>query len=372
MSSKWDKIVDALCRAVEEGVFPGALLLVRRPGENLFLRAAGRISVDSKSAMTENTVFDVASLTKIMCTTMVIMSLVRDGHLNLDDRIARFFKPDELHPSIEKVKIWEIMSHQSGIRGYVPFFKDAFDKGKDFIRSAEAREYVFKRARTESPSYKTGQKHEYSDLGFIILTERIERYQKERLDQVLKRRVLVPLGMHETYFIPWRERISADLYRGRKIAPTEAYEWLGKEFTGVVHDENAYMMGGVSGHAGLFTTVKDISIYIDGLFDIYEGRSRFFTGATAMDFFNKRSRLDDSPWAVGFKKTSKGDKSSGSRFSEESVGHLGFTGCSLWADLKRSVAVALLSNRVNTGRDNNKIRKFRPLIHDLIMETCGY
>ncbi len=365
---KWHNITDTLFKGSEDNVFPGAVLLVKSSAGIEYTRAVGRIADDSKSSMTEKTVFDVASLTKILCTTTMIMTLVRDSEISLENKIARYFSSDEIVDELKNVTVEDILTHQSGLKAYVPFFKDAFERGEEFVRSDEARNYIFSRARKEPFDYRTGENFKYSDLGFIVLTEIIERLLSNRLDYASRSRIFGPLGMNETHYIPWREKWSGDIYPKSKIAPTEAYEWLGKEICGVVHDENCYMMGGVSGHAGLFSTIGDISRFTDKLFECHEGSSDFLSKNIAKKFFTKRGLIPNSPWAIGFKTPSKEDKSSGKYFSDNSIGHLGFTGCSIWIDLKNKLSIVLMTNRVNIARDNNKIRKFRPLIHDLVME----
>jgi CubicO group peptidase (beta-lactamase class C family) len=155
------------------------------------------------------------------------------------------------------------------------------------------------------------------------------------------------------------------------IAPTAECPWRERILCGEVHDDNAWAMGGVAGHAGLFSTARDVHAFATEMIDCYHGRGGLVSQDTVRKFWTLDNSIEGSSWALGWDTPSPEHSSSGRYFSRNSVGHLGFTGCSLWIDPDRELDVVLLSNRVHPNPENNLIREFRPLIHDLVMETLG-
>jgi serine-type D-Ala-D-Ala carboxypeptidase len=370
--SKWNDLDLVLEQAVRENVFPGAVLLVTKPDREIYFKAVGSLSAHGTEPMRKYAIFDVASLTKVICTTHLVMTLSAENKLSLDDAIGMFFKPREIAQGLSDITIRDIMRHISGIKGYVPFFRDVLKRGKEFTGTDDARRYIFERARLETPSFKRGENYEYSDLGFIILAEIIEKVAKENFAKLCSEKIFSRLKMTKSSFIPWKRTSVKKIYPRSQIVPTEYYDWIGGEACGVVHDENCYAMGGVSGHAGLFSTMPDIAKFISELFRGWRGKSKIWPQELCRLFFLKPRPDDRSPYAIGWKTPSSEDMSSGDNFSKLSIGHLGYTGCSIWIDLEKEIGIVLLSNRVNPSRENIQIRKFRPLIHDLTMKIAGY
>lgn len=366
--NRWRSVDESLQQAVNEGVFPGAVVLAGKEEKVEHVSCSGHLSRDAKTPVTYDTVYDAASLTKPVCTVALLMSLISKKEISVNDTLGKFFSEKQINGHTKDVTIEDVLSHQSGIRSYVPFYEEIFDWDKQKIGSGSSRQRIFERARSEEPEYDKGAKYAYSDLGFIILCEIIERVGGSRLDKLAKNIIFDPIGMTKSSFVPWKETNADEIFKQAILAPTQYYDWLGAVARGVVHDENCYCMGGISGHAGLFTTVRDLAAFARELLKGLDGRSDLFDAELCKKFFKKRGSVEGSPWALGWKTPSIQDRSCGDLFGKNSIGHLGFTGCSIWIDLDCRLFVILLSNRVNLGRDNIKIREFRPTIHNKVMK----
>ncbi|MGD9762579.1 MAG: serine hydrolase domain-containing protein [Candidatus Binatia bacterium] len=361
--------------AVQRGVFPGAVLLVRDAARACFyLRAFGDRQTDPvRAPMEEGTIFDLSSLTKPLATTTAIMLLVRDGKVRLDDRVTRFLHNFGVHGKTH-VTLRHLLSHSSGLAAWRPFFKEIQQierRGEkvNFLGSDAAKEYVYQQISRERPEGPAGARAVYSDLGFMLLGALVELASATTLDRFCQARIFRPLGLRSTSFI------DLGMVRSRRIVPmtemiaaTERCPWRQRVLCGEVHDENAYAMGGVAGHAGLFASAHDVDILLARLRACWAERDTFIPPAIAREFWT-RDRTVGSTWALGWDTPSPNVSASGTRFSPNTVGHLGFTGTSIWMDLDRDRHVVLLSNRVHPSRDNNLIKDFRPFIHDLINEA---
>jgi CubicO group peptidase (beta-lactamase class C family) len=229
---------------------------------------------------------------------------------------------------------------------------------------------VFERIHRERLVAPPGTRSLYSDLGFILLGEVVEEIGGCTLDRYCQDKIFRPLMLHTMSFI------DLTLLRARRpqpapemIAPTENCAWRRKILWGEVHDDNAYAMGGVAGHAGLFSSALDIHRFLNQIRRCHEGEGTFLSRRVVQEFLTRDETVQEATCALGWDTPSSEHSSSGSCFSPHSVGHLGFTGTSLWWDLDNDCHVILLSNRVHPSRDNDKIKGFRPFIHDLIMRT---
>ncbi len=345
---------------VDEAVFPGAVLLVAERGETLFLEAFGYACLrPTRKAMTEETVFDLASLTKPLATTLSIMVLVEAGKIRPDqplgDLIADFSPTEKRNVTLRR-----LLSHTSGLPAYQPYYEMFRDLDPGRVK-ATLHEYLLREPLVHPP----GTACLYSDLGFIILQWVIETTTGLRLDDFTSRAVYGPLGMDGLFFnpLPWHEDTS--------YAATEDCPWRGKVLEGEVHDDNAYTMGGVAGHAGLFGTAQSVYGLLLQLLNVYHGLpgNDLFRPDTVRTFFKRQTPTES--WALGFDTPSRPDSSSGAYFSDRSVGHLGFTGTSFWMDLDRRIIVVLLTNRIHPDRNNNRIKAFRPRLHDTVMKSLG-
>lgn len=307
---------------------------VGRVAPALQLVVVDRFSIaheESAGDCAPDTLFDIASLTKALATTTLTMMALDEGKLALDDR-----------PRVE-LTVEQLLSHSSGL----PAWK----------LLGATRDEVMRAVAVEPLESAPGATARYSDLGFILLGATVERALGEPLDVAFARRIAAPLAAGTTY----RPRDAA------ACAPTEG------DLRGVVHDENARAMGGVAGHAGLFSTARDVARIAHALVAAWHGaRSstvpRLVTGERVRQFWTP-STVPGSTWCLGWDRPAPVGSSAGARWPRDGVGHLGFTGCSLWIDPPRARWVVLLTNRVHPTRDNERIKSFRPQLHDAIVEA---
>ncbi len=331
--------------AISEGIFPGGVLLVGDHEKTQFERSYGTISKDSKDPVSIDTVYDLASMTKVTATTPAIMKLVEDGRLRLYDPVSLFI--DEFDTEEKKeIRIFQLLTHTSGLPPY--------SEGWRYARGEE----LLKIINSAVPINLAGAKYVYSCLNFIILMEIVEKIASKKFDEFVKTEIFKPLGMDHSTFNPpenWQ------------IAPTSERD--GGILRGKVDDELSYYLGGVSGNAGLFSDVKDLYSYAKMYLNsgVCEGREIFsertiktFTCENFSDGQNKRAL----GWDMKGMACSGGDL-----MTDKAFGHTGFTGTSIWIDPQMDIAIVLLTNRVNISRRGNvdKIMRFRPLIHNYIV-----
>ena len=362
--------------AVIQGVFPGAVLLVGKGDEIVYEQAFGsRSLMPTITPMDRSTIFDLASLTKPLATTVVLMLLVSEKKICLDDRVTRFFPAFGVFGKHE-ITLRHLLNHSSGLPHWRPYYEDVLKRDKageiNFVASQAAKQYVFTQIHREKPVSPAGLQGLYSDLGFMVLGEIVEAISDSTLDRFCQDRIFEPLGLESTFFVDLMRSRSQRLQAIEEvIAPTEDCPWRKKVLRGEVHDDNAYAIGGVAGHAGLFSSVRDIHQLLACLNRCRRGSDSFLPQKLIEEFLSKDEAVKNSTYALGWDTPSENGSSSGKYFSPHSVGHLGFTGTSIWWDLEKNSHVVLLSNRVHPTRKNEKIREFRPYIHDLIMKTLN-
>jgi len=346
--------------AVNQGVFPGGVLLVSRENNILFHQAFGHTDSNKDKPVTTQTLYDLASLTKPLATTMAVMKLVENLQVNLDDRLDRFL---DISKDTDKagITIRHLLMHSSGLPDYCPYFKIHSQTS-----SSEWRTMLLKWIVREPLVQPPGETNCYSDLGFMLLRGVIETVTGSRLDQWVQTEIYQPIQLMDLCFLPLEQSYAAE-----RIAPTENCTWRGVLVQGHVHDENAYAAGGVDGQAGLFGTATAIHCLLLKLFDCYVGQSalKMFPQSLIRAFFDCGTETERP---LGFDRPATQKSAAGRLFSKSSVGHLGFTGTSFWMDLARSIIVVLLSNRIHPTRDNERIKDFRPMIHDEIMSVLGF
>ena len=395
-----DAIADMMKKGVEDNVFPGAVLLVSVNSKVMFHQAFGRSDLYLNELMTKGTIFDLASLTKPLATTMAVLKLVQDGLLCLDQKIGTvldfalnssvfnlphtFDKLYDLMPEFigqkKDITIEQLLRHTSGLPAYRPYYEKIVQYPSVFRRNC-LRALVIKEPLENSP----GDKQVYSDLGYILLAWIVEILSKQRMDKFLRNHVYSFLGIDDLFFIDLLDHVDADgksmvpdddtvsqeaLFRtelkSKKFAATENCPWRKKIIKGQVHDDNAWAAGGIEGHAGLFGTASAVFELLVELMNGLQGeKTKIISGKLLKRFAVKNGRGN---MTAGFDTPSRPVSASGRYFSSSSLGHLGFTGTSFWMDPEKSIIIILLTNRVHPSRKNNKIRWFRPLIHDLIME----
>jgi CubicO group peptidase (beta-lactamase class C family) len=350
--------VDKLMQqAIAEKIFPGGVLLVAEKEEILFFKAYGYAHLSSHTPMTKETIFDLASLTKPLSTTLAVMKLIQCDQIALEDPLGQILTEFKGTDKAE-IKIKNLLYHNSGLPDYRPYYKALENVARDSRRMAMRKLLV-----QEPLVNPIGNTAIYSDLGFMILAWVVEHVSDRRLDHFVVKEIYQPLGLNSLFFI------SRNLAEPRDhFAATENCPWRKKILEGQVHDENAYVVGGIEGHAGLFGTADNIHRLLAELLSIYRGRrkSNLFHKDLLKRFF---TRLPGTDKALGFDTPSATGSSCGRGFSQNSVGHLGFTGTSFWMDLERSVIVILLTNRVHPSRENEDIKQFRPVLHDAVRKT---
>jgi CubicO group peptidase (beta-lactamase class C family) len=346
--------------AAENGVFPGGVLLVSQNNDILIHQAFGYLDSNKEKPVTNQTLYDLASLTKPLATTLAVMKLVENAQIKLDDRLNMFL---DISKDTDKagITLRHLLLHTSGLPDYRPFFKN-----QPLNDSSNWRELLLKWIIKEPLTDRHGQTCCYSDLGFMLLRGVVESVTGKRLDQYVQTEIYDPLQLQDLCFLPLEKPISA-----QRIAPTEQCPWRSKIIHGQVHDENAYAVGGVDGHAGLFGMTTDVHRLLLELLGCYLGHKSqdLFPQAIIREFLEFKIGTERG---LGFDRPAEQDSAAGHFYSQNSVGHLGFTGTSFWMDLSRSIIVILLTNRIHPSRDNERIREFRPILHDTIMTVLGF
>ena len=367
-----DPIQAALQAAVDDGTFPGAVLAVRLRGLLVFEGAVGRLSSQSPGEeATVQTCYDLASLTKVLATTTALVLLIQRGLVALDDRIDRILTELEGSP-VGTATLRQLLTHSSGLPGWRPYYErldsvEAVQPG--FLGSAAARLAVMGYIAQEDLIYARDSRSLYSDLGFMLLGFAVERLAGDTLDQFCSRQIYGPLGASPLAYVPHGQSDASAVPLGPacRIAPTEEDPWRGRTLCGEVHDENASALGGVAGHAGLFGTAGAVLAVAQAWMEGRRGKAGLLHPELVTLFTTRQQEIPNASWALGWD-TPSARSSSGTRFTPESFGHLGYTGTSLWIDPGKELEVVLLSNRVHPTRRNEGIRAFRPLIHDLICQ----
>jgi CubicO group peptidase (beta-lactamase class C family) len=338
--------------AIVGAAFPGAAFGVLAGGQVVALDAVGRFTYDpAASAVTPSTIYDLASLTKVIATTAMAMLLWQRGKLQLDRPLAELLPGfTQQLPEREQVTLRMLLAHASGLPGYARLFA-----------SASTREQLLHACLRLPLTAAPGSRAEYSDPGFILLGEALQVIAGETLESFCAREVFTPLGMTSTCFrppAPWRP----------VIAPTEDDETLRhRVLQGEVQDENCFILGGASGHAGLFSNALDPLLFTQCLLG---GKGQLFTPA-AIALFTRRAGIPPgSSRGLGWDTPSQ-PSSSGIFFSSHSAGHLGYAGTSLWIDFEREIAIVLLTNRTWPRRESQAIREVRPVFHNCVMRALG-
>jgi CubicO group peptidase (beta-lactamase class C family) len=352
-----------LNEAIAAEAFPGCAFGVFAQGTTLIQHALGRFTYDTASrAVAPETVFDVASLTKVVATTAAAMLLYQRGLLDLDtpigDLLPGFIVGRSSVQHARLVTLRHLLAHSSGLPGYVPFFKTVHSPAALF------------RALLELPiEMEPGTRAEYSDPGFILLGKALEVLTREYLAPWLRREVFHPLGLHSTGFCPPLELRPA-------IPPTEEdTTFRRRRIQGEVQDEHAWLLQGAGGHAGLFSNVPDLLRFAQAILaglrpDLSVSHPPALFSASTIECFAERQPPPGSTRALGWD-TPSVDSSAGTYFSPHSIGHLGYSGCSLWIDLDAAIAVVLLTNRTWPDRSSQLIRQVRPAFHNAIRQALS-
>ena len=369
--------------------FPSGVLLVQHRGEVLFSQAYGWVDPETRSIATHrSTLFDLASLTKVF-TASAFMTLVARGSVTLETPIAAVFPEmrgrHPLLPPIDphskkplppipayvgrevdtrEVTFRHLLTHTSGLAAWVdccrPPSPPPVPLPHQVPQDLRARR-LGKVVHSPRFAFPPGETVHYSDVGFILLGEAVERLSRKPLPEYLREAVLHPLGMQSVTYNP----LAHDVPR-EQIAPTENCPWRGRRLWGEVHDENAACLGGVAGHAGLFATAKDLARLGQSFLEHSRG---FLPADLAAEMVREHAYAGAERRGLGWKLQTAAESPVGSALNLQSFGHTGFTGTSLWVDPSRQLVVALLTNRVYFGRNGEPIARFRVRLHDTVATT---
>lgn len=377
-----------LVRGVASGIFPCARAAVRLRGEAVFDGGAGGATAD--------TVFDLASLTKVVGPTTVFLGLWGEDRIGLETPAARHF-PDSA-PGRAGVTVGDLLYHRAGLPAFVPFFAEVmrecprlFDPDCPLAVREAVRRRVVEQALAAPLTERPRARAVYSDVGFIILGELLAAAGGASLDALVGERVAVPLGLGTRFrrlsVIPILDPVAARIAptgttRPREPAPGQEGLWAPLEphpsGAGEVDDDNAWVLDGVAGHAGLFGTAADVAAFGQAVLEELEGAGRIAPAGLWERALRRDPETPGSTRAMGFEALLPADDRAGSSAGRYlgaappgAVGHLGFTGVSLWIDRARQLVVALCTNRIALGRRETRIREFRPRFHDAVVEALG-
>lgn len=346
----------AFLDALASGVFSGAQVRAGRNGKSLYAEHYGRVREEGDApAVEEGTRFDIASLTKPLATAMLVMRAEENQKLDLSAAVQDYLPAFR---RAERLTLRQLLAHTSGLPAWLPLYEACAGRG---LPAAAVRESYLAQIAAAPLLDAPGTARVYSDLGFILLGFVLEAVDGRSLDQQFQSEIAAALELGETGFLPLRQKPPVP---AADIVATEACPWRGRILQGEVHDDNAFVLGGVAGHAGLFGTARDLERWAQELLAIGSGKHSLVSTATLQRYLGTETRP-----RLGFDSVEKTGSQAGRYFSDAAVGHLAFTGCSVWLDFKDGKYIVLLTNRVHPRRDNEAIKTFRPRIHDLLVES---
>jgi serine-type D-Ala-D-Ala carboxypeptidase len=366
-----------LSTAVQEGIAPGVIVVAGSGGEMPIFEVVGSRQIEpSRLPLDRQTVWDLASLTKPLVTALLTMQAVQSGVLDLDEPIGA--APADADPaSVNAMTVRRVLAHAAGFVAHLPLWAGALRPQGPKAGDAEARAAIVAAAAGAALAYPPGSRSIYSDLGFILLGDRLEQRLGDRLDRLAATRLPAPFGTEALAFRPIGEASSV-----LPLAPTENCPVRGRLLVGEVHDLNAYAMAGVAGHAGLFGTADAVVAVVRALLAAYRGAGPAAGVAPIVDrsvlrTFWTAAGIPGSTWRLGWDGPSQEGSLAGDRIARTAVGHLAFTGCSLWIDPEREAFVLMLSNRVHPRvREDAEakagLRVLRRAVNDAALDALGY
>jgi beta-N-acetylhexosaminidase len=381
------KKIDSIMNfAIEDKATPGGQILIAKDGQVFYDKAFGTFDYENNQLVDNSSIYDVASITKVISTTLSIMKLYEEKQIDLD-KTVRDYLPEFDTTKVGDVTIRSMLLHQSGLPGWIPFYVRSMKDSVygNWYQSTPNTDFCIPVAEdmymcTDSTGIiwdiigkqdvKDKPKYRYSDIGFYLLKRIIERVSEQQIEDYVDQQFYQPLGLAHTTYLPLKK------FDKDRIIPSENDEYFRKQkIQGYVHDMGAAMLGGVSGHAGVFSTAQDLSVILQMLLNkgIY-GNTRFFEPET-VDYFTTR-KLDDNRRGLGFDKPVLERDASGPTSdlcSLDTYGHSGFTGCVMWADPKYDLIYIFLSNRTYPTMNNRKLIKgnVRTNIQDMVYHSIG-
>ena len=353
LSSKLDVL---LKRGIEDGIFPGAVALVTLKGKVQYQASFGSSMIrPEKKAIQYDSIFDLASLTKVVATTTAALQLIEGGSLSLSDKVSSFFSEFSWDEGNTKANVEDLMAHTSGFPAHYPFWTSGQSP-------REAVRVIASFHPSLQMMYEPGTSEMYSDIDYILLGRIVEKVSGQRLDAYCSEKIFEPLGMKDTCFNP-------DQSLQKRFVATEIYQ--DRLCLGTVHDENAYFMGGVSGHAGLFSTAGDLMLFTDMLLGkgALEGK-RVLSNAIISQMLRQRRPAINGTFGLGWQlNNGRNTGPFGDVFPVGSFGHTGYTGTMIWMDMPSGLCSILLTNRVHPTRDNVGILRFRRVFNNVVAGT---
>ena len=353
-----------LGEGIHERAYQAAVLLAARGEEPVLHLSAGAARLSS--------IFDIASLTKPLVATLFFL-LAQQGRISPEDRLEGYLPIRSPGSEVYSVSFSQLLSHTSGLPAYRPLYRDLAEaerkEGRRIRGTAEGHDRAIGTVLSLPLSHRPGESWIYSDLGYMLLGRAIEQCAFSSLDRLLRKELTAPLGMRDTGFTPLAAMSECETGR---IVSTGHSEERGREKIGEADDENAAAMGGVAGHAGVFSTAHDLFLFSREILRARRGEGRVLSRAAARRMTERVPVPPGCPRTPGWDTPTpeaEGGSQAGSRFSRDTVGHLGFSGCSLWIDLEREIPVILLTNRVYYGQDNDRLKALRPRIHDAVLSA---
>ncbi len=364
----FSRVEEIVSQSIAKSYFPGAQLIIGDDKNTIFEKSFGNFTYDEFSpAVTDESMYDLASLTKVIATTSAIMKLYQEDKIDLNDKVAKYI-PEFANNGKENINILNLLLHNSGLKAFIPFYK-----------YYSSKEEVINAIYNAELDYEPDTKFVYSDLNAILLGFIVEKVSGLGLDEYCKANIFEPLGMSSTVFLP-------DDKMKERIPPTENDNfWRNRLLKGEVHDEAASILGGVAGNAGLFSSAGDLykfmrtmlnngfyyNPYTRGLKEekLFEPEIvKLFTKRfTEVFYSNSRALGWDTKPDV---QPSKYRMPCGELISDNCFGHTGYTGTSVWCDRDRKLIIIFLTNRVYPSRDNEGIRVVRPDIHNAAIESA--
>jgi serine-type D-Ala-D-Ala carboxypeptidase len=358
--------------AIDNHVIPGVIVAAGQAGQVGLLEAFGQRQVEPEPApATVGTVYDLASLTKAVVTSLLVMKGAEEGLLHLDRPLGDHLEMLKDRP---EVTIRRVLSHAGGFPAHRKFYESLLAKPEP---CDDPRVSIINLAAAEPLVYEPGSRSIYSDLGFILLGALVEQAMSERLDVLADRMLFRPLQLSSTGFVDLCTRGPRAQFHDHAVAPTERCPVRGRLILGEVHDLNAFAMGGIAGHAGLFGSIQDLLEISFALCAAYHGRGVAgcapLVAPVVLREFWQPAGIPGSTWRLGWDGPAAQGSLAGALISRRAVGHLSFTGCSLWIDPEQETCVIILCNRIHPQvHDDPRFRAFRPALHDAALQAIGY
>lgn len=375
-----DQVNTVINQAIDESIFPGAVIKISRQGETILQKAYGSFFGDHISNDADHpdfpvntaTVFDLGSLTAAVGTVVATMRLVDQGVIRLDDQVIRYNQGFSVYDKAP-INIGDLLFHISGLAtdlGYhEELLNDTIHSRFGIITSPGAKEYVLNRINRSRLRSKVHEQQRFSALGMILLGNILEVVSGKSLEQLLHEQVFKPLGMTSTGYINLNSLKTGVKQVHENIAATENCHWRKKQIWGEVQNDNAWTMGGIAGNAGLFSSVDDLSLLTSTLMSVLTNASNFIQQETLHNFWDYSGEVRNWRYVGGWERPHPDNGMDEVGFSDQSVGYLASSGCTIWLDSERDLEIIFLSNAMCPSRNNKKVYSFMPVMVETLLSN---